>query len=59
MVQPLTNIQYNNLFKLFNNGHGSINYRFNYHQCGNSHQQYTKTQSILIYKLYCNAAGLV
>jgi len=50
MVQPLTNIQYKNLFKLFNNGHGSINYRFNYHQCGNSHQQYTKAQSIL--KIY-------
>lgn len=47
MVQPLTNIQYKNLFKLFNNGHGSINYRFNYHQCGNSHQQYTKAKSIL------------
>lgn len=46
MEQPLTKY----LYKLLNNtSHGSINYRLDYYQYSDSHQQYTEKKGLLTY----------
>jgi hypothetical protein len=49
MKQPSTQ----QFYKLLNHiSHGNINYSVGYYQCCNSHQQCTKTESLLIRNIY-------